>query len=417
MIKKFQSLIAKEQSLFLFANIIFSGSTYLVMLFIPYFLNMTKMASFSSVYNALLLLLFFFEFGISISLLRFYQIKKSSYLINSVLQIIIFCLVLILAYSSLAELAMNFFNLNVDTTLFFLAIILQLSWVFAKSNLLSLKGYRYILTLAISILLLRIYGFYALIDSGTFTINEIILSMFIIPFSLTFVYVVFGNIRNIVSIYKKQFGVRLLKIFLVQLMHFIKFSVATYFIGLLYVFASRYLIIYLTDSGNNEVLADMGYAMTFLGIITIASVSFRTYFISRFHLSDKESIYKHLNGLFEQVKPYAFIGLVIATGLSVIVYLIKPNYLTINSSIFVFISVITYFSIFLLSLITLLSRTMKCNLLELKINLLRLFLVIIICHTVLTNHPVIGFLLVNLVMLSFEFYFAKQIIKRINYVK
>lgn len=390
------------------------------MLLVPYFLNADKMAELSSVYNALMILLFVFEFGISMSFLRFYQIKKITFLINSLSQMGILLLLLLIVLASFSSTFFHLLNLDdfaVDKALFFLALAGQLSWIFAKNLLISIKNYRVIAGLAMSIFALRIAGFFYLKNIDILVIDEILLSMFIIPFALSFFFVITLNMQTIVKIQKEVLNLKLIKLFFVQLKHFGKFSIETYAIGMLYLLAGRYLIVFLSDTGNTEILADLGYAMTFLGIITIATTSFRTYFVAKFHLSDMKSINAHLGYYLGNIKKYSIAAIGISMLISLIIYLIKPAYLSANASIFAFILLSSYSLIFFLSMITLLSKTMNYNFLELKINAMRLIMVYAICHLFFLKNPIFGFVLINLVMLLGELYFASKILKRLNYVK
>lgn len=412
-------LFSSDQNIFLLSNIIFSASTYFVMLFIPYLLTMQTMAEFSSSYNALMLLLFVFEFGISMSFLRFFQLYKITFLINAMLQMIILIGLFLMLFSPFGKMIINFFHLGqygLNIPLFFIALISQLGWIFSKNILLAESKYRYLLGISLSILAFRITLLCYLYTLHTLTINSILLTMFIIPFIAVFFTLLLSNYKTAISFEIKLNNPRIRKIFFKYVKRFIKFSLMTYIIGILYIFSSRYLIIYLTEKNQFSLLADLGYAMTFLGIMTIASTSFRTFFIAKFHLGDTIAINNHLDKYFSKIKFFSLLAVLIATLLSIIVYGIMPSYLSFHAPVFVFIMISSYGIIFLLSLITFLSRTMNYNMLEMTINIIRLILIILITHFLLINSPVVGFLLINLVLLTAEIIFAKIILKRLSHV-
>ncbi|MCX6062009.1 MAG: hypothetical protein NT103_07165 [Campylobacterales bacterium] len=377
------------------------------------------MAEFSSVYNALLLLLGIFEFGIPISFLRFYQMYKITFLINAVLQLTILAGLIIIAFSPLGTLLIEGFHLEqseMNIILFFIALITQLSWSFSRNILLAERRYTFILTLSVFIFLIRTFSLGYLYYLETLRLNSILMSMFIIPFIPVF-YVLLANNVNIISTSDIISNYRRTKkIFFFYLKRFIKFSLMTFIIGVLYVFSGRYLIIYLTEQHQISLLADLGYAMTFLGIMTIASASFRTFFVSKFHLGDKKSIILHLNNYMKQINLLVIFAILIAALLSITVYFIMPNYLSINAPIFVFIMTASYGIIFLMSLITFLSPTMNYNVLEITINAARLIIIVAITRFVFLKNPIFGFLLINLVLLIAELIFAKIILKRLHYV-
>ena len=417
--QKLLSLFSSDQSIFLLANIVFSASTYLVMLLVPYMLTVESMAEFSSVYNALILLLGIFEFGIPISFLRFYQMYKITYLINTVLQMTILITLVIATFTPIGSLLLKGFHLGQSTIsnpLFFIALITQVGWSFSRNILLTERRFTYIFILSGLILLIRGILLGYLFFQETLFINSILITMFIIPFIPVFYILLTNGIEIITQLNNTINYNRTKKIFMFYLKRFIKFSFMTFIIGVLYVFSGRYLIIYLTEMHQIAMLADLGYAMTFLGIMSIASASFRTFFVAKFHLGDKSSIILHLDQYIGQMKLFVFYAITIAALLSAMVYLIMPNYLSINAPIFVFIMTVTYGIIFLMSLITFLARTMNYNTLEISINLIRLIMTVIITRFIFLENPLLGFLLINLVLLLGEVFLAKIILKRLHYV-
>jgi hypothetical protein len=392
----------------------------MVMLFVPYMLTMTSMAEFSSVYNALILLLGVFEFGIPVSFLRFYQMYKITFLINTILQMTILISLVITAFTPIGTLLLAGFHLEqseMNVPLFFIALITQLSWSFSRNILLTERRFAFILILSGSIFLIRGVLLGYLYFLGSLSVNAILMSMFTLPFIPVFYILLTNSVKIITLSHIKTNYRRMKKIFLFYLKRFIKFSFLTFIIGILYVFSGRYLIIYLTEKHQISLLADLGYAMTFLGIMTIASASFRTFFVAKFHLGDRHSITLHLDRYIAQIKIYVLYAIIIAAFLSAGVYLIMPNYLSINAPIFVFIMTSAYGIIFLMSLITFLARTMNYNALEITINLIRLIMTVIITRFVFLENPLLGFLLINLVLLSGELIFAKIILKRLRYAQ
>lgn len=416
--QKVLSLFSSDQSIFLLANIVFSASTYLVMLLVPYLLTIESMADFVSSYNALILLLSIFELGIPFSFLRFYQMYRIIFLINSVLQMAVLFVLIICIVTPIGTLLMTNFHLNsskISISLILIALIGELSWSFARAILLAEHKFTLILILSISIFLIRVFSIMYLYFAEILSINSILISIFTLPYLSVFYILLTNNIKVIThSNIKINFN-RTKKIFLFYLKRFIKFSFLTFIIGTLYVFSGRYLIIYLTEKHQVSLLADLGYAMTFLGIITIAAASFRTFFVSKFHLGDKESILLHLTHYMKQMKLFILLTIMLSSILAIVVYFIMPNYLSTNAPIFVFIMTITYGIIFLMSMITFLARTMNYNTLEFTINLIRLLTVIIIARFVFLENPILGFLQINLVLLLGEVVFAKIILKRLHY--
>ena len=407
----------KKHHMFLFSNVVFSGSTYLGMIYIPFLLNIDEMADLSILYNAMLILMYLIELGITVSFLRFYQIKKHVLIINSIIQLLLIAFLIILGSTYLGGELFGWLNIaNLDTSkeLFFLSIICQLSWIFAKNILLTLKHYEYILLFSLSILIVRIIGIY-LLDAENINIKNILITFFIIPFIPAALFTIINNLKNIISIRIQYLSMRIINIFLRQSMQFLKFSLFAYIIGLLYILSNRYIILYLSESGQNEMIADLGYAMSFMGIITVFSLSFRTYYISIFKFSDINSINKYLDNYLKKIKVFAFFGILISFGIVTFFLLVKPEYLSINSVIFLLIKLISAGLVLLFSLITFLARTMNFNRLELKINLVRFFLVCGACHSIIPLYPIFGFIIINLIIVLVEIYFSKIVLRKLKY--
>ncbi len=69
MLGKIKKVLANDGALFTLANLIFSFSTYLIALVIPYKFDIARMAEFSASLNIVLILAFVFEFGLATSYL------------------------------------------------------------------------------------------------------------------------------------------------------------------------------------------------------------------------------------------------------------------------------------------------------------------------------------------------------------
>lgn len=412
-----------NQTLFLLSNVLFSGSTYIVMLSIPYMLNLQQMAQFSSMYNALILLLFTFELGISLSFLRSYQIHHIYRFLYVSFQLLTVIIILLVFLTPLKGMLYYTFDLNkIDITLefFLLAIMGQLSWIYIKNILQTRKEFHYLFWLSCIILCIRLIGIVYLYLNQEITLDQIILSVFIAPFSIVFLLLIvydFSIINNEIGAFKKSFEKkRLVKILFFYLKKLLSFSSIIYLNAILYILAGRYLIIYLTKHDSLDLLANLGFASVFLGIITVLSASFKGFLVGTYHVGDKESIKNYLDQLFSKIVLYALMSLLISLTISIIVYIIQPSYLDIRTPIFTFILLFTYSLIFLVSLVTFLSKTMNYNILEFKLNFFRLGVTIALIHWLILDYPIGGFIMINAIMVATEIWFAYKVLKRIKYV-
>ena len=403
--------------MFFISNLVYSFSTYLIALLIPYKLNIESMAGFSAAFNIVMMLIFVFEFGLTVSYLRFNQIYQISDQINALLQLFIFVLLFILSQTLLGHYTDIFFgvqNLGIAQEYIYLSIFALLSWIFFKTTLLAKKRVRFIIVNSFVILAVRV-GFllYILLGTAEINLDLIYLDLFILPFVMVILLNMKYNIGFLLACKEKINSPAFRHLFFRRLKQFVLFSALTYVINGLYIYTNRYAIIYMVDEKMTTTLAELGYAMSFGGLILIFISSLRSYFLSKFNISDMRAVMKHIEGL-KRYKWYVLFGGVIVSALIAgVVYVIKPGYLSIDSAIYVFILIYASIVISYLSLFSLLSKTFNFNMLELKLNTIRLFLVVAVVHAVFAHYPIFGFIAINLAIVGVEFYFARVVLQKI----
>ncbi len=417
LIGKIKALLANEGAMFFISNLVYSFSTYLIALLIPYKLNIETMAGFSAAFNIIMMLIFVFEFGLTVSYLRFNQIYKISDQINALIQLMIFALLFVLSQTMLGHYADIFFgvqNLGIAQSYIYLSIFALLSWIFFKTTLLAKKRVKFIIVNSFIILAVRVvFLLYILFWAKEIDLDMIYLYLFIIPFAM----VIFLNMKyniGFLAACKTQIAKKEIRdLFKRRMKQFILFSALTYIINGLYIYTNRYAIIYLVDEKMTTVLAELGYAMSFGGLILIFISSLRSYFLSKFNMSQMDAVMAHIEGL-KRYRPYVLGGgIVVSALIAVVVNFIKPAYLSVDSPIYVFILIFASIVIAYLSLFSLLSKTFNFNMLELKLNIIRLVLVIVLVHALFKHYPIVAFALINLAIVGVEYYFAKTVLKRI----
>ncbi|HHD77725.1 MAG TPA: hypothetical protein ENK93_04925 [Campylobacteraceae bacterium] len=417
MFAKLKALLANEGTLFFISNLVYSFSTYLIALLIPYRLNIESMAGFSAAFNIVMMLIFVFEFGLTVSYLRFNQIYRISDQINATIQIGIFILLFILSQTALGRYADIFFgvqNLGIAQSYIYLSIFALLSWIFFKTTLLAKKRIKFIIVNSFVILAARVaFLIYILFFVTDIDLDTIYLDLFILPFALVIVLNMQYNFSFLAACRQKVRNPAFRHLFWHRAKQFILFSALTYIINGLYIYTNRYAIIYMVDTKMTTTLAELGYAMSFGGLIMIFISSLRSYFLSKFNMSQMDAVMAHIHRL----KRYRWIvlggGTVVSALIAGVVYLIKPGYLSIDSAIFVFILIYASIVIAYLSLFSLLSKTFNFNMLELRLNIIRLLLVIAAVHMIFARYPIAGFVAINLAITGVEYYFARTVLKKI----
>lgn len=409
--------LVSETSWFLLSNMIFSASTYLIGILVPYILNTNYLAWYTSGNQILLVLSFIFEFGLSISFLRYYKLNNSSKYLNSLIQIILFALILCCGYFFGPQInsLFNLDNLPINYTIFYVLVISQLSWIFVKNWLLAINKLKILFFHSVLIFILRIIFIIHLFYIGTFSLTQLFLETLLFPFIPTLLHLGYINLSLIAEALSK-YG-RIIpqqKNLLKHLFEYIQYSALTYISGFLYLYSGRYFIIYLTGK-DNVVLADVGYSMTFIGILLVFYTSIRNYLISRLRMDNKEFILSYIKALKKLSWLFIIGSIVISLMFSYLVFLIMPKYLTINAVIFAFILFVTRVLLIYTGLFTVLSKTFAYNKLELVLNTVRLAAIILITHFVLGFNIILGLVLIHLVQLAVEMLFARKVIKRIDY--
>ncbi len=418
MIQKLKTLFSNEGTVFFISNLVYSFSTYLIALLIPYKLQLDTMAGFSAAFNIVMMLIFVFEFGLTVSYLRFYQIYRISDQINAALQMMIFILLFILSQTSAGLYADHLFGiqgLGISHALIYFSIFALLSWIFLKATLLAKKEIKKIVINSFIILGLRIvFLLYILFWAGETDLDRIYLYLFILPFTVVIVLNTACNLNALIRCKTKITSSTFYRFFWHRTKQFILFSTLTYIINGLFIYTNRYAIIYLVDHDMTATLAQLGYAMSFGGLIMIFISSLRSYFLSRLNISQMDAVRAHIKRLKRYKWPVLAGGIGISAVVAAGVYWIKPAYLGIDSAVFVFILIYESIVVAYLSLFSLLSKTFNFNTLELKLNIIRLVLVLMVVHMLFARYPIAGFALINLVIAVVEYYFARIVLQKIN---
>ncbi len=376
------------------------------------------MADFSAALNIIMMLSFVFEFGVVTSYLRYNQLYAPTRYINAYMQLAIFILVFITSQTLLGEgldhlLGMD--NVALNQNYLYMAVFAVLSWVFFKNIFLANKNIMMIFINALILTILRISMLgYILWSDASFSNDEIYLYLFVLPFSL----IIFFNLKHDFSTFVHSFS--FIKnpqhrvIFYKRAKQIMLFALTTYLISIIFVYTSRYAMIYLTKMNATQLIADLGYATSFGGLIVIFSVSLRSFFISKFNISNPDEIKSYIQKMASYKYKFIFASIMISVLLAYLVDLIKPAYLSINAVIFVFLLVEAYLLSAYLGMFSLLSKTFNFNNLELKLNIMRFVLVFGFAHLLLLEYPIAGFSAINLSMVLVELYFAKIVLERVS---
>ena len=417
MISKIKAKLSNNATLYLLASLIYSFSTYIVVLLIPYKLNLALMADFSAALNIIMMLSFVFEFGVVTSYLRYNQLYAPTRYINAYIQLAIFIFILFVSQTFLGDALDHFLgmdNVDLNQNYLYMAVFAILSWVFFKNIFLANKNIMMILINAVILTALRIAMLgYILWSDASFSTDEIYLYLFILPFA----FIIFFNLKHDFSEFKSSLtfakDAKQRALFFKRAKQILIFAFTTYMITIIFVYTSRYAVIYLTKMNATQLIADLGYATSFGGLIVIFSVSLRSFFISKFNISNPDEIDRYITKMASFKVKFLIASIMISGIIALLVYLIKPDYLSMDAVIFVFLLVEAYLLSAYLGMFSLLSKTFNFNNLELKLNILRFILVFGFTHLLLLKYPIAGFSAINLSMVLVELYFAKIVLGKV----
>ncbi len=414
---KLKKILFSETSWYLASNLTYSASTYMIGLLLPYILNTDFMAYFTAGNQVLLLLSFIFEFGLSISYLRYHKIDRSTKYVNSVIQLSLFAILLVagLFFSDQIDSIFNLDRIPINSELLYMMVISQLAWLFTKNWLLA-NGYNKMqVTHSIIVFLLRLAFLGHLYVIKNFTLTQMFIETLFFPFIPALLHILFVNVKtlfqgiSLIPVYKWKIVSR----FILKTKEYLSFSLLTYIAGFLYLYSGRYPYLYLTGK-NNVALADIGYSLTFIGIILVFYTSLRNYLVSRLNKDRLDFIMDYVFNL-KTLRKYIFIfGTLISLMLTSLIFLLKPHYLTFNTVVFAFILFSSRIYIFYLGLFTVLSKTMNYNRIEVTMNIIRLALIILITHLLFLSNVILAFFLINAIDLTVEIIYSNIILRKLN---
>ena len=418
MISKIKAKLSNNATLYLLASLIYSFSTYIIVLLIPYKLDLQLMADFSAALNIIMMLSFVFEFGVVTSYLRYNQLYKATRYINAYVQLIIFLVILFVSQTFFGDMLDKFLgmdNVDLNQNYLYMAVFAILSWVFFKNIFLANKNIMMILINASILTAVRLVLLgYMLFSDAKFSTDEIYLYLFILPF----VFIIFFNLKHDFSEFRKSLSFVKHKVqrklFFKRAKQILIFAAATYLITIIFVYTSRYAVIYLTKMDATQLIADLGYATSFGGLIVIFSVSLRSYFISKFNISNPKDIQNYIKKMYSYKTQFIVASISFSASMASLVCMIKPDYLTMDAVFFVFILVEAYLLSSYLGMFSLLSKTFNFNNLELMLNILRLVLVMGFVHFLLLEHPIWGFIALNVSIVLVELLFAMIVLSKVN---
>lgn len=400
-----RTLLSDEKFIFLIANGLFSLSSFSLTFLMPYLLPGEVYAQFVYLFSMMFAIVAFFEFGLTTTFVRNYQIESILTASNSFyVERVLFALILLLGL--LPNNYINrFLSLDVDFVLnlmFYGLVLLQLIWQFNRARLNAMKKFREIFFRSMIILVLRVIGIlYIFLSHGQIGMKGILLLSLVIPFAYELFEKTFFDLKLVFTRQLKKFQIT-------DISKYLQFSVLIFLSAILFIYSTRYLMIIFKKFALDQFIAELGYALGFLGIINILNFTIRNFYISKLHPDNPSEIRAYLDSLKQfRYKILVIIGLSSIPFLC-IVYFFRPDYFSINSiyilaAVLVSSSLTIYFGLF-----TLVTKTLGMLKLDIAYNIIRIVVAIFLVQITVPSNPLLAVLLVYNWIWICEWIFARH---------
>lgn len=396
-----------ERLLFLLANIIFSASTFAVTFILPYLLSREEYSSFVFAFQLALVLSTFLEFGISTSLLREYVADRFKAIRFSLFsETVLTCIVgvFLLAPAVYAE---RLLSTNTSAKSVLLAGAVSVVWIFNRARLVAEKRFVAIVVRSVLIAALRCVGIAAVfLNRGydSYSLDALIALILILPFGAELPLRLGGIVRDTLHLLKsKELYVRR-----AEIVPLIIFSLSNYCVSALYVFASRYLFLYAEELKETQLLVDLGYAGSFVGVVTILNTTLRSYYIGSLSGDDPKALAAYVSKVTSKGVGFFAFNALAAVVAGSLVALLGSNTVSTASIWYAVIVVFSSGAVLYYGMMSLLAKTLRQQWVEVANNIIRVVSVVATVRWLLPISPLLTVLATNLLLILGEATLAQR---------
>lgn len=392
-----------ERILFLLANIIFSASTFVVTFVLPYLLTREDYSSFVFAFQLALVLSTFLEFGISTSLLREYvtnRYRALRFALVAELFLLTTIGCLLLAPAPYTELLLDTTR-SAKGVLF--AGVVSVVWIFNRARLIAEKRFEQVLLRSLLIAALRGGGIatIALAENRgdqPFSLDTLIILLLIAPFLPELLIRSYGMVRDLLHLQRE----RQLSFSRREIVPLILFSLSNYCVSALYVFASRYLFLHAEELHQTQLLVDLGYAGSFVGVVTILNTTLRSYYIGSLSGDDTAALKEYVQRVKGKGKGFFLFNLGAALGAGLLVGLLGSSTVSTASIWYAVIVVFSSGAVLYFGMTTLLAKTLQQQWSEVANNIFRALVIVVVVRLLLPVHPLVTVLATNALLIGGE---------------
>lgn len=400
------SFFKKDLTLLLFANILYSFSSFLINMSLPKILSQDVFSDFIYTYQMVLFLTNVTQFGFVMAL-YYYMNERKEETINIFYFLIVILVFFILGISTCDNCIYDYLKLDIhsynEKIAFALAISVSGIYLFNKGVNIKEKAFKYMLVISIAAFISRLLLIFIIPILNIKSTTILLLILFILPFLIDIKDFCYRSLKHIrpSQISKSNFC------------HFFFFSTKVWLTSIFFLLSERLFLIK-TKGLDGEITTAIAFATGFTGIIYIFKTTFYNYYLAKFSINNITEIKSYLHKLLRYGGVYFTFVILIATFISFFVFYFYDCFTILTSKV-VFILLLQTGIICYIGMITLLSKTLNYLNKEIALNIMRLISIYMLCEYPITNDIFTWYITVIFTLMIPELLMSSFIIWKIYY--
>lgn len=375
---------------FALANVLYSISTFIVNLVLPFVIDANFYSRFIYVFQMVLFMTGVTQFGIIMGLYRYIrQDRKSALNIYYLLLTCIYLLLLIMGCinNNIVNQLIKLGNLTYsENFMFYAALIVSSMYVYNKGKNVADKAYKYMMRVTLSAFGIRTAILLLLFIVRIESLSVALFLLFVLPFA--------QDIKDYAVNAVKY--VRPAKVEKTMLQSFLYYSLRVWLIGALFMVSDKIFLIS-TKGLNVQFTTAIAFSAGFLGIISLFNQTFQNYFISNLSPDDPQHISNYIKRVKKLAVPYFAMLLGVVFVFCGLVYVFYERLGLIAVAV-LFVTLLRAGFIAYWGMFSLLSKVMNLLNIELVLGLVRIVIVYCLCSFWHTDNLLLWYTIVLFVI-------------------
>lgn len=366
------NLFQRNISYYVLANVLYSMSSFIVNLSLPFVLDTAFYSHFVYVFQMVMFMTGMTQLGIIVGLYRFIKQNRHEAL-NVYYTILLFIYLTLLILGCITN---NFINQlikigqmsTVENLLFYMAIIVSSMYVYNKGKNVADKAYKYMMRVTLSAFIIRVLILVLLFFLHTTSLSLVLFLLFVLPFVQDVVDYIRNSFKHVSF---KRLNRELLKTFML-------YSLKVWLIGALFTTSDKIFLIS-TKGLDAQFTTAIAFSAGFIGIISLFNQTFQNYFISNLSPENPQNITRYIRRIKKMSLVYFVCLLFVAIAFSGIVYLFYSR-LGMIASIVLFTTLVRAGFISYLGMFSLLTKVLDLLNVEILLGIARIAVVYCLCN-------------------------------------